>query len=58
LDSETQKWLESWNLYDYAWSPMDDVRRRVLRTGHYIGWIDHENYAFYNQKEKDHARGL
>jgi hypothetical protein len=44
LHPEVRKWLHAWRLHDLMSSPMDDDQRRVMRYGHYLGWLD-RHYA-------------
>jgi len=38
LSDEARLWLGRWNAWDFACSPMDDDKRRLIRLGHYLGW--------------------
>ena len=39
LSDEARAWLDKWNVWDFACSPMDDAERRLIRLGHYLGWF-------------------
>jgi hypothetical protein len=39
LSDEARAWLDRWNAWDFACSPMDDAERRLIRLGHYMGWF-------------------
>ena len=32
-------WLNEWELWDLACSPMDDDERKLIRYGHFLGWM-------------------
>jgi hypothetical protein len=38
LSDEARAWLDRWNAWDFACSPMEDEDRRLIRLGHYLGW--------------------
>lgn len=52
LDEDTQDWLNEWNRYDLAISPIDDDTRKVLRYGHHKGWFACKN----RDKEQEFMR--
>lgn len=33
-----REWLDEWESWDFACSPMDDNERKLIRYGHYLGW--------------------
>lgn len=33
------EWLTAWEFWDLANSPSDDGKRRLIRYGHYLGWM-------------------
>jgi hypothetical protein len=39
LEPEVREWLDDWQLWDLACSPMNDDERRRIRYGHYLGWF-------------------
>lgn len=39
LGGDVRTWLDKWNQWDFANSPMDDEKRRLIRLGHYLGWL-------------------
>lgn len=42
LTEDESKWLDSWEEWDLACSPMDDAQRCLIRYGHYLGWVAKE----------------
>lgn len=51
LSAEDIAWLNAWESYDLACSPMDDDERRMIRMGHNLGWWAHsENTECTNQE--------
>jgi len=41
LNHKEQEWLAAWDRWDFAVSPMEDERRRLIRSGHHRGWFAH-----------------
>ena len=39
LREDVCAWLDQWNAWDLACSPMSDEKRRLIRLGHYLGWF-------------------
>lgn len=39
------EWLDAWDAWSLACSPMDDDLRRRIRYGHYLGWADHARWV-------------
>ena len=35
-------WLNEWENWDLACSPMDDNERKLIRYGHYLGWMSRD----------------
>lgn len=44
LAPSVRSWLAEWQLWDLACSPMDDNERRLIRYGHYLGWLHHDRH--------------
>lgn len=42
LDPVTRQWLAAWGVWDLHCSPMSDDDRRLIRYGHYLGWLDRQ----------------
>jgi len=34
-----REWLNEWESWDLACSPMDDNERKLIRYGHHLGWM-------------------
>lgn len=56
LSSEDIEWLNAWESWDLACSPMDDKERRFIRYGHFLGWIDAINKQ--ERKRQLHERKI
>lgn len=41
--SDLQEWLNAWNAWDFACSPLNDSERKQIRYGYYLGWWAHKN---------------
>lgn len=39
ISPEDDEWLNAWELWDLACSPMQDEERKLIRYGHYLGWF-------------------
>ena len=40
LSKDDRLWLNRWDSWDMACSPMDDSERRQIRYGHFLCWFD------------------
>lgn len=40
LDANDFEWLDVWEKVDYEINPPNDISRKMLRIGHYKGWMD------------------
>ena len=45
LNSVSQEWLNEWNSFDLATSPTVDEDRKLIRYGHYVGFMQGRNYG-------------
>jgi hypothetical protein len=43
LSAEARTWLDKWDMWDFACSPMADEERRLIRLGHYLGWFHYSD---------------
>jgi hypothetical protein len=50
-DPDFRSWLCAWERYDLLCSPMQDDKRRLLRFGHFVGWLD----ALANHRAQEKA---
>lgn len=39
ITGELRQWLNEWESWDLACSPMDDNERKLIRYGHFLGYF-------------------